>query len=110
MKHQKGLSGKDRNARSQLRQLLERSDGLIHGSLIRVSRKCGNTNCRCALKGEEHVSLCLGVTIKGKTRMKHIPKGLEGDVRRWIEQYRRARQHIEEMSEEAWNKLGKGKG
>lgn len=109
MKHRKGLSEKDRNARSQLRQLLERVDGLIHGSLIQMSRKCGNPECRCALKGKKHQSLCLGVSIKGRTRMKHIPKTLETDVRRWVNEYQLARKLIEEMSEQAWQQLGKSK-
>jgi len=109
VKHRKGLSEKDRNARSQLRKLLESADGVIHGSLIRLSRKCGNPSCRCALKGQKHPSWCLGVSIKGKTRMKHIPKGMESDVRRWVEQYQRARQFIEEMSQEAWQKLNQPK-
>jgi hypothetical protein len=41
--------------------------------------------------------------------MKHIPKGMESDVRRWVEQYQRARQFIEEMSQEAWQKLNQPK-
>lgn len=41
--------------------------------------------------------------------MKHIPKALEADVRRWVEQYQRARQFIEDMSEQAWKMLDKGK-
>ena len=107
MKHRKGLSENDRNARSQLRQLLERADGVIHGSLIQMSRKCGNPNCRCTLKGQEHQSLYLGVSIKNKTRMKHIPKTLEADVCRWVGQYQRARELIEQMSEQAWQRLEK---
>jgi hypothetical protein len=109
MKHRKGLSEKDRNARSQLRQLLERADGVIHGSLIRMSRKCGNPGCRCTLKGQKHSSWCLGVSIRGKTRMKHIPQALETDVRRWVQQYQRARQLIEEMSQQAWHRLSQPK-
>jgi hypothetical protein len=109
MKHQKGLSEEDRNARSQLRQLLERADGIIHGSLIQMSRKCGNPACRCSLKGQKHYSLGLGVSVKGRTRMKHIPKALETDVRRWVKQYQRVRQLVEEMSEQAWQRLSQRK-
>ena len=77
MRHRKGLSEPDRGARSQLRQLLERADGLIHGSLIRMARTCGKGGCRCALKGQKHQSWYLGVSTKGKVRMKHIPKAQE---------------------------------
>ena len=109
MRHQKGLSAKDRQARSQLHQLLERADGLVHGSLIRMARRCGNPKCRCTLKDQKHVSWCLGVSEKGRPRMKHIPHAEEGNVRRWVQQYQRARHLLEAMSQEAWARLQQGK-
>jgi hypothetical protein len=105
MHHRKGLSESDRGARSQLHQLLERADGLIHGSLIRMTRACGKAGCRCALKGQKHQSWYLGVSTKGKSRMKHIPPAQEAQVRRWVEAYQRARSLLEEMSREAWQRL-----
>lgn len=105
MKHRKGLSETDRKARSQLHQLLERADGMVHGSLIRMARRCGNPNCRCALKDQKHVSLCLEVSEKGRTRMKHIPKAEERAVQRWVKQYQQARQLLERISQEAWKRL-----
>lgn len=109
MRHRKGLSEQDRSARSQLRQLLESADGIIHGTLIKMARKCGNPSCRCALKGQKHESLCLGVSINSKTRMKHIPKTMETDVRRWVRQYQWVRELIEQMSEQAWQRLKEDK-
>jgi hypothetical protein len=108
MKHRKGLSEADRQARSQLHQLLERADGLVHGSLIRMARRCGNPACRCARKDEKHESWCLGVSEKGRTRMKHIPRDQESAVKRWVQQYQRARQLLEAISAEAWKRLQKG--
>lgn len=105
MKHRQGLSAPDRQARSQLRRLLDHADGLVHGSLIRMSRRCGNPNCRCTLKGQKHESWCLGVSEKGRTRMKHVPKSEEAAVRRWVQQYRQARALLEAISAEAWKRL-----
>jgi hypothetical protein len=105
MRHRKGLSPADKAARSQLHQLLEQADGLIHGSLIRMARCCGNPHCRCAREGQKHVSWYLGLTQKRKTRMKHLPKGSEAKVRRWVEQYQRARLLLEQISQEAWQQL-----
>ena len=105
MRHRKGLSEPDRGARSQLRQLLERADGLIHGSLIRMTRTCGKAGCRCTLKGQKHQSWYLGVSAKGKGRMKHIPKAQEEAVRRWVDAYQQARALLEEMSRQAWQRL-----
>ena len=109
MRHRKGLTEVDRQARSELHQLLERADGLVHGSLIRMVRRCGNPKCRCALKDEKHESWCLGVSQKGRTRMKHIPRDQETRVRRWVQQYQRARDLLETISQEAWNQLQKAK-
>ena len=105
MQHRKGLSAKDREARSQLHRLLEQADGLIHGSLIRMARRCGNPTCRCLLHNQKHVSWCLGVSEKGRTRMKHIPKDQETTVRRGVHQYQQARELLERSSQEAWARL-----
>lgn len=109
MRHRKGLSLKDRLARSRLHRLLEWADGLVHGSVIRFARRCGNPRCRCARQDQKHVSWCLGVTIRGQTRMKHIPKAQERAVRRWVRQYQQARQLLEQISEAAWQHLRAGK-
>ena len=105
MHHRKGLSEQDRGARSQLRQLLERADGLIHGSLIRMARTCGKSGCRCALKGQKHQSWYLEVSAKGKPRMKHIAQAQEAQVRRWVAAYQQARALLEAMSQQAWQRL-----
>jgi len=70
-----------------------------------MTRRCGKAGCRCALKGQKHQSRYLGVTAKGKPRMKHIPSAQEAQVRRWVEAYQRARSLLEEMSREAWQRL-----
>jgi hypothetical protein len=106
MKHRKGLSTADRTARSQLHQLLERVDGLIHGSLIRMRRRCGNPKCRCATQDQKHESWYLGVTQERKTRMKHISKDKEAIVRRWLAAHHQARQLLDQISAEAWKRLG----
>jgi len=110
MRHQKGLSEADRQARSELHRLLTQADGLAHGSLIRLTRRCGNPNCRCVTQNQKHQSWCLGVSVKGRTRMQHIPRASEETVRRWVAQYQRARQLIETMSAEAWTRLRKDRG
>lgn len=109
MKHRKGLSDQDRVARSRMRKLLDQADGFIHGTMIRVARRCGNPRCHCATKGEVHVSWCLGVTETRLTRMKHIPQAQESTVRRWVSQYQEARQILDQLSREAWKRLGKDK-
>lgn len=107
MKHRKGLSAEDRAARSHLHQLLQRADGLIHGSLIEMARCCGNPNCRCAREGKKHLSWYLGMTQKGKNSMKHLTTEQQSKVQRWVKNYQQARQLLEKISREAWDQLSK---
>jgi hypothetical protein len=109
MRHRKGLSAADRAARSQLHRLLERADGLIHGSLIQMTRRCGNPHCRCVTKSQKHRSWYLGVTQNRRTRMKHIAKDQEATVRRWIQVYQEVRSLLDQISQEAWKRLSDGK-
>jgi len=105
MKHRGTWSKKERSLRSQLHRLVATADGFVHGSVIEMARVCGNPRCKCALKGEKHVSLYLGQTRKRKTRMKYIPKGWEARIRRWELNYRKAGDVLEGISEEGWSKL-----
>ncbi len=57
MKHRGTGLKKERSLRSQLHRLVATADGFVHGSVIEMSRVCGNPRCKCALKGEKHVSL-----------------------------------------------------
>jgi hypothetical protein len=109
MNHHMGLSANDRDARSQLRQLLDQADGLIHGSLIMMKRRCGKPACRCVTQDEKHRSWYLGLTQHRKTRMKHVPKHREATVRRWVQAYQQARSLLDRISQEAWKRLDQGK-
>ena len=105
MKHRGGLSKKERNLRSRLHKLIADADGFVHGSIIRMSRTCGNPRCKCATKGEKHVSLYLGQTRKRKTRMKYIPKAWETRIQRWARNYQQATDLLEQVSDEGWSRL-----
>jgi hypothetical protein len=109
MKCCKGLSVADRAARSRLHKLLNEADGLLHASLIRMSRRCGYAHCRCATKDQKHQSWYCGVTQKRKTRMKHIAKDQEATIRRWRQSYQHARRLLEQISQEAWKRLAASK-
>ena len=76
------LTPRERRALSRLRLLLRASEGIAHGSLVRMERRCGRENCRCA-RGELHASWYLSVWENGRTRMVYIPKAWEERVRAW---------------------------
>lgn len=61
------------------------------------------------MKGEKHVSLYLGQTRRGKRRMKYIPKVWEERIQRWVGNYKKAADLLEQISEEGWSRLRESK-
>ena len=105
MRHHSGWSKKERELRSRIHQLLREYDSLVHGSIIRMSRCCGNPKCRCATQGKKHVSFYLGQTRKGQTRMKAIPRDWEARIRRWVKNDKELRALVDQLSQEGWKRF-----
>lgn len=70
----------------------------IVGSLCKVKRRCGNPECRCA-KGEPHEAHVLTYKVKGKTKTVHVPKEQVEEVRQWVNEHKRIKQLIREISD-----------
>lgn len=51
--------------RVALLKKLAASGPFVDGSVVKVRRRCGNKNCKCALRGEKHESLYLMYKVKG---------------------------------------------
>ncbi len=90
------MGQREREFRGRLAQLVH-SAGLIRGTLAVRERTCGKPNCRCA-RGEKHVSLYLVSGEGGTYRQVFVPKELEDVVRLWVENHRKARDLLEEIS------------
>jgi len=101
MKHRSYLTPKQRQARSKLAKLVHEQE-FVRGTLITMSRVCGNPNCRCA-RGEKHVSLYLSRSKEGRPTLLFIPKKYEQMVKGWIENYHRIKELMEEVSLELWD-------
>ena len=103
----KASSGLDRLSELALR---ERRKGLAHqwppvteilrGSLVERYVTCGNPACKCA-KGERHGPVWyLTVTLgPGKTAGGIIAKDKVEQVRGWVENYQKVKDHLEKISE-----------
>jgi len=104
MDSRSGLSARERELRSRLRQLLEDPEALLHASLITMARACGHPRCRCAVRGEKHRSLYAAQTVRRRTRMRIVPRAAEATIRRWAQRYQRARALLEALSEEGWER------
>lgn len=109
MRHRGSIPKNERGLRSRLHRLLSQKDGFIHGSIIKMARRCGNPGCKCVTKDQKHVSLYLGQTKNGKTRMKCIPKAWENRIKRWVRNYKQASELLEQISEKGWQRLQQDK-
>ena len=97
------MSPQERRLRSQLNRLLSRR-GVIHGSLIRRRRVCGKPHCKCT-RGELHEGLYLVVTEQGVPRQLYVPREWEQTVQQWIDDYRKARKLMDDISRIHWDKV-----
>jgi hypothetical protein len=83
--------------RAQLRRLASVGP-FVAACLCRVKRRCGNPRCRCAA-GRPHHAYLLTFKAKGqKSRSIHVPKALLPEVRRWVQQYKRVKKLVKEIS------------
>ena len=73
---------------------------ILRGSLMERYLTCGNPNCKCA-KGERHGPMWyLTITLgPGRTTGGIVPAEKVDQVRGWIENYRKVKDHLEKISE-----------
>lgn len=96
-------SAHERRVRSELRRILN-AGGVLHGTLIERRRVCGKPNCKCT-RGHKHRSIYLVVTEGGNHRQLYVPQEWEQTVRQWVQDYRKARELMEEVSRIHWQKV-----
>ena len=78
---------------------LGKKQPFIVGSLVKIQRRCGNPNCRCAREGPKHPAHLLTTKVNGKTRAIYVPVDMVEEVRQWCRQYRDLKADIKEVSE-----------
>lgn len=89
-----------RQRRQGLAQQLPPVTEILRGSLVERYVTCGNPACKCA-KGERHGPIWyLTVTLgPGRTTGGIIPVEKLPEVRNWIENYHKLKDHLEKISE-----------
>lgn len=103
MKASIGLSRLPELALRQRRQGLAKQlppvTDILRGSLVERYVTCGNPGCKCA-KGERHGPIWyLTVTLgRGRTTGGIIPEEKVAEVRGWIENYYKLKDHLEKIS------------
>lgn len=82
------LLNKERN---KLLQIIMNSKKMLKGTLYERGRICGYPNCKCAIKGELHISWYLSYSHNGKTKMKYIKRNDYLKVKQLTDNYRKFR-------------------
>lgn len=70
----------------------------LEGSLTITTKRCGRPTCRCVTEGPLHEAALLTWKEQGKTRTLHVPIALREEVAAWVEEGKRLKQLIHEMS------------
>lgn len=88
-------------ARERLLAQLPDLRQVLRGSLVTRYRRCGRASCHCAAKGERGhgPAYYLMVTVApGQTLQIYVPREHKTAVEGWIENFRLARERLEEIS------------
>lgn len=94
-------SSQEIRRRERLLAQLPNLQEVLRGSLVTRYRRCGRPNCHCAQKGARGhgPAYYLMVTVApGKTVQVYVPEEQKRDVERWIKNYRRSREILEQIS------------
>lgn len=91
------MSPQERRIRSALAKLVSQQ-GILHGTLSLRQRVCGKPNCKCA-DGQKHEGLYLVVRHEGTTRQIYVPRERHHIVQQWVENYRKIRELMDELSD-----------
>jgi hypothetical protein len=89
-----------RRRRETLLRQLPALGSILRGSLIERYKRCGKPNCRCVDGPGHGPKYYLSVTpSKGRPQMDYVPLDYHEEVAQLLENYRSARQILEEICE-----------
>ena len=72
---------------------------LLAASLIFRQTRCGKPSCRCHHGGPKHPAYHLTFKDRDRSRSVYVPKDLVTDVRSWIENHRRHKRLLQEITQ-----------
>jgi hypothetical protein len=104
MEERKGLSQLSllalRKRREGLTKILPPLSDILRGSLMERYMTCGNPSCKCA-RGDRHGPVWyLSVTLdQSHRRGSTVAADQVEQVRQWIENYHRVKEHLEKISD-----------
>ncbi len=97
MGHRGYFSVEERRIRSKLTQIVSQK-GIIRAGIVKMTRRCGKSNCWCAKGKGGHVSDYLSMREGSKRKMVYIPASMEAKVREWVRNYKQVSKAIDQLS------------
>jgi hypothetical protein len=91
-------SVQERDTRSRAAQLVA-NQPFLRGNLVVRYKSCGKSYCRCQ-RGQRHPALYLVTRSDKKQVSTYIPKALHETVRQWVENGRRVKRLIDQVSQQ----------
>jgi hypothetical protein len=90
-------SSQERDARSRAAQFLA-NEPFLRGTLVLRHRSCGKSYCRCQ-QGQKHPALYLYTRHGGQPICTYIPRALHDTVRQWVDNGRRVKRLLDDVSQ-----------
>jgi hypothetical protein len=89
-----------KNRRQAILRKLPRLEKILRGSLIERFKPCGNPSCRCAHGRGHGPKYYLSVTPpSGRPQMDYVPLDFYKETKKFLSNYRLAREMLEEICE-----------
>jgi len=84
--------------RESLIKRLGKVKPFVAGSVVKVKKRCGNKNCKCAKGKYKHESFYLMYKVKGVTKGIYIPVDMIEEVKLWSEGWKEVKELIKEIN------------
>lgn len=97
------MSSKERATRSQIAKLIHYAP-IMRATVTVRKVTCGKPNCRCA-RGDRHPAVYITSRQGGTMRQLFIAKEKEEEIRRWVANYHRVCELLDELSELFWERV-----
>jgi len=85
--------------RENLCKKLAKFKEIIRGSVVILRKPCTYPSCKKCKSGEKHPLPYLSQSKNGKTNLIYLPKHLREKAKKWVENYKGAKNIIERLSE-----------
>jgi hypothetical protein len=82
----------------QILKRIRRINPFVQASLSISKKRCGNPRCRCAREGPIHQTALLTWKEGKRTHTLYVPMEFRQEVRKWVEEGKRLKRLMGEMS------------